>query len=84
MDSGIRSGLDAVRAMAMGAEAVFCGRAFLWALAALGDDGATHFAQSIAEELRVALAQSGLMRVDALCQAAERPEASATMMRHTV
>ncbi|MDZ5699529.1 alpha-hydroxy acid oxidase [Chelativorans sp. M5D2P16] len=59
LDSGVRSGLDAVRAMALGARAVFCGRAYLYALAALGDGGGAHFADLIREEFAVAMAQSG-------------------------
>lgn len=59
LDSGVRSGLDAVRAMALGARAVFCGRAYLYALAALGDNGGKHFADLIREEFAVAMAQSG-------------------------
>ena len=35
-DSGVRSGLDVARALAMGADFVFCGRAFLFGVAALG------------------------------------------------
>ncbi|SEG48768.1 alpha-hydroxy acid oxidase [Marinobacterium lutimaris] len=62
-DSGVRSGLDAVRALALGAEAVFCGRAFLYALAALGDSGGEHFAELIREEFAVAMAQSGAWNV---------------------
>lgn len=58
-DSGVRSGLDAVRALALGAQATFCGRAYLYALAALGDDGATHFADLLREEVAVAMAQAG-------------------------
>ena len=39
MDSGIRSGLDVVRALALGADAAFAGKAFLWGLGALGAEG---------------------------------------------
>ncbi|MCH9803282.1 alpha-hydroxy-acid oxidizing protein, partial [bacterium] len=39
-DSGIRSGLDVACALAMGADFVFCGRAFLFGVAALGANGA--------------------------------------------
>ncbi|YBV94444.1 alpha-hydroxy-acid oxidizing protein (plasmid) [Phyllobacteriaceae bacterium JZ32] len=65
-DSGIQSGLDAARAIALGAKAVFCGRAFLYALAALGDDGGIHVAEMLREEFAVAMAQSGAWSVGAL------------------
>ncbi len=59
-DSGIRSGLDAVRALALGADAVFCGRAFLVGLAAMGRPGAAHVAEMLTEETRGAMAQAGV------------------------
>ena len=37
MDGGIRSGLDVIRAVALGAAAAFAGKAFLWGLGALGE-----------------------------------------------
>jgi (S)-mandelate dehydrogenase len=39
LDSGIRSGQDIMRALALGADVAFAGKSFLWAVAALGDDG---------------------------------------------
>ena len=42
VDSGIRSGTDVVRAYALGAAAAFAGKAFLWGLGALGEEGAAH------------------------------------------
>jgi L-lactate dehydrogenase (cytochrome) len=59
IDGGIMSGLDVLKALACGADAVMAGRAFMLGLAALGADGARHVAQTMAEELRIALAQSG-------------------------
>jgi L-lactate dehydrogenase (cytochrome) len=42
LDGGIRRGSDAVKALALGAKAVMIGRAFLWGLAAAGEDGVRH------------------------------------------
>ena len=39
MDSGVRSGLDVARAVALGADLAFAGKAFLWGLGALGGEG---------------------------------------------
>ena len=62
MDGSVRSGLDVVRALSRGAKAAFAGRAFLFGYGALGSDGADHVAGSFAEEIRIALVQSGAMR----------------------
>ncbi|PXY19625.1 alpha-hydroxy-acid oxidizing enzyme [Prauserella muralis] len=58
-DSGVRSGLDIARVMALGADAAFCGRAFLLGLAAAGSRGGAHVAALLAGELRTALGQCG-------------------------
>ena len=58
-DSGIRSGLDVARAIAMGADFVFCGRAFLFGVAALGAEGAGHAYDVLADELVNVMAQTG-------------------------
>ena len=39
LDSGIRSGQDVMRALALGADAAMAGKTFLWSVAALGDEG---------------------------------------------
>jgi L-lactate dehydrogenase (cytochrome) len=72
IDSGITSGVDAMRALACGAQGCFSGRAFMLALAALGDDGALHMANLFAEELRIAMGQTGICRVADLRTAAVR------------
>ena len=62
MDSGIRSGADVVRALALGADAAFAGKAFLWGLGALGSRGPAHALAISAEETQAALGQIGARR----------------------
>jgi (S)-mandelate dehydrogenase len=59
MDSGIRSGLDVIRAIALGANFTFAGKAFLWGLGALGEAGPGHVIDLVIEEARAALGQIG-------------------------
>jgi L-lactate dehydrogenase (cytochrome) len=59
MDSGVRSGLDVIRAVALGAHAVFAGKAFLWSLGALGAEGPKHALDLFIDEARAALGQIG-------------------------
>jgi isopentenyl diphosphate isomerase/L-lactate dehydrogenase-like FMN-dependent dehydrogenase len=59
MDSGIRTGLDIARALALGAKFVLIGRPFLFGVAALGPEGGTHVLEFFSEELRMALGQIG-------------------------
>ena len=60
MDSGVRSGLDIVRALALGAKAVFAGKAFLYGLGAMGGDGAGYVIDLFKEEVREVLRQVGV------------------------
>ena len=59
MDSGIRSGTDVIRAIALGAHSTFAGKAFLWGLGALGPDGPEHVIDLLIAEARAALGQIG-------------------------
>ncbi len=59
MDSGIRSGTDVIRAVALGAQATFAGKAFLWGLGALGEAGPEHVIDLLIAEARSALGQIG-------------------------
>ena len=63
MDSGIRSGLDIVRALALGARAVMIGRPWVYALAARQQAGVSELLAMFAHEMRVAMALSGSTRV---------------------
>ena len=58
-DSGIRSGLDVVRMIALGADTVLLGRAFVYALAAAGEAGVANLLELIDKEMRVAMTLTG-------------------------
>ncbi|WP_106478007.1 FMN-dependent L-lactate dehydrogenase LldD [Phytohalomonas tamaricis] len=58
-DSGVRNGLDVVRMIALGADAVLLGRAWVFALAAAGEAGVTHLLELIEKEMRVAMTLTG-------------------------
>jgi len=59
-DSGVRSGIDVLRVLALGAQAALAGRPFLYALAALGDEGGDYVTELLVEEIRTAVRQAGL------------------------
>jgi len=59
MDSGIRSGSDVVCAGALGASATLVGKAFLWALGALGQAGPAHLIDLLTDEIKAAIGQTG-------------------------
>jgi (S)-mandelate dehydrogenase len=73
MDSGVRSGSDVVRAVALGADAAFVGKAFMWSLGALGPDGPLHAMDILIDETKAALGQIGALTVQ---------EARAAEIRH--
>ncbi len=58
-DSGIRNGLDVLRMIALGADSVMLGRAFIYALAAAGGAGVSHLLELIEKEMRVAMVLTG-------------------------
>ena len=55
----MRSGVDAARAIALGADAAFAGKSFLWSLGALGAIGPEHYIRLLTEDLRATMGQLG-------------------------
>jgi L-lactate dehydrogenase (cytochrome) len=62
-DGGVRSGLDVVRMLALGAKGVMLGRAWAYALGAAGERGVTHVLKLVEAEMRVAMALTGVTAV---------------------
>jgi L-lactate dehydrogenase (cytochrome) len=65
-DSGARSGLDIARALALGADFVMLGRAFVYGVAALGARGADHAVEILLQELKNNMAQLGCSTLEEL------------------
>ena len=59
VDSGIRTGLDVVRMIALGADSVMIGRAYAYALAAGGQDAVENLLTLFKKEMRVAMTLTG-------------------------
>ena len=64
VDGGIRSGVDVLRALAMGAKAVGVGRPVFWGLAANGVQGVGDVIGTMTAQLRQAMASVGASSVD--------------------
>lgn len=63
MDGGVRSGLDIVRALALGARGVLIGRAWAYALGADGERGIARMLEILRQEMLVAMALTGHTRI---------------------
>ena len=63
LDSGIRSGQDVLKALAMGAKGTYIGRAFVYGLGAMGEPGVTKALEIIHKELDVSMALCGERKV---------------------
>jgi 4-hydroxymandelate oxidase len=66
VDSGFRRGTDAVKALAMGAQAVGVGRPYLWGLGAFGQEGVERVLELVRVETRAAMQQCGARSVKEL------------------
>lgn len=65
-DGGVRSGLDVVRMLALGAKAVLLGRAWAYALAGAGQAGVAHMLQLVEAEMRVAMALTANTSIESI------------------
>lgn len=66
VDGGVRSGLDVVRMLALGAKGVLLGRAWVYALAAEGEAGVAKLLDLIRKEMIVAMTLTGVNRIEAI------------------
>lgn len=66
LDSGIRSGQDVLKAMAMGAKGTYIGRAYIYGLGAMGQAGVTSALEVIHRELDTTMALCGETQVENL------------------
>jgi L-lactate dehydrogenase (cytochrome) len=70
VDGGIRSGLDVVKALALGARACLIGRPWAYAVAARGEEGVAHVLRILRGEMEVALGLTGVSDVRDLARSA--------------
>lgn len=78
VDGGIRSGIDVLVALALGADAVMVGRPVLWGLAAEGAAGVTGVLDTLTSGLREAMTLLGTASVDAVRLGGDRVQKLAT------
>ncbi|WP_028241633.1 FMN-dependent L-lactate dehydrogenase LldD [Stutzerimonas azotifigens] len=78
-DSGIRTGLDVVRMIALGADTVLLGRAFIYALATGGAAGVTNLLNLIEKEMRVAMVLTGAKSVSEISRDLLVPQAGSVI-----
>jgi L-lactate dehydrogenase (cytochrome) len=64
LDSGIRSGQDVLKALALGATGTMIGRSYIYGLGALGETGVTTALEVIRKEMDITMALCGVRRID--------------------
>jgi isopentenyl diphosphate isomerase/L-lactate dehydrogenase-like FMN-dependent dehydrogenase len=73
LDSGVRSGADVFKALALGADTVLLGRPYLWGLALEGEAGVETVLRMVLAELDLTMALSGIDGLDGLDRSALEP-----------
>ena len=68
IDGGVRSGLDVIRLLALGADGVMLGRAWVYALAAAGQLGVEQMLRTMESEMRVAMTLAGVNSLEEIDQ----------------
>ena len=63
LDGGVRSGVDVLKAVALGARGVLIGRPWVWAAAGAGQQGLVDLLETFQRELRTAMALTGVSRI---------------------
>jgi 4-hydroxymandelate oxidase len=69
LDGGVRRGSDVLKALALGARAVFVGRPVLWGLAAAGEAGVLRVLEMLRDELELAMVLAGKASTTAIDRA---------------
>jgi len=70
LDSGIRSGQDVLKALALGAKGTFIGRSYIYGLGAMGQAGVTKSLEIIQKELDISMGLCGCRSIDELSRSA--------------
>jgi isopentenyl diphosphate isomerase/L-lactate dehydrogenase-like FMN-dependent dehydrogenase len=73
LDSGVRTGSDVIKALALGAKAVLLGRPYVYGLGIAGQAGVTHVLRSLLAELDLSLALAGARDLGAITPEVLRP-----------
>lgn len=66
LDGGVRSGVDVLKALALGAQGVLIGRPWAWALGGAGQQGVEQLLAELHNELKIAMALCGVSRIEDL------------------